>query len=153
MSWEETVRETKPCWCGKGAITYVTEMDDWNRVRHYTRFNCSACRETAERESQEEKRRESEREHLLAQARRLAEERYSEAWLTKFKGLNKREVWQFLTGGTEYPALGTFYKHVKEEGLEKYLHRTFRDDFSKALTKMCIKDNEIKMLLERRERI
>lgn len=153
MSWEEMVPETKPCWCGKGTITYVTEMDDWNRVRHYTRFNCSACKETAEREAQEREKKERERELLLAQAKSLASERYAEAWLTRFKKLNKRQAWQLLTGGSDYPTLGTFYKHVKSEGLEKYLHRTFLHDFSKALTQMGIEDNEIKMLLELRERI
>lgn len=153
MSWEEMVPDIRPCWCGNGTITYVTEMDDWNRVRHHTRIECEVCKTKAEENARLKQQRHQERENLLARAKLIAEDRYLNGWLAMFAGLNKRETWLLLTDGSGYPALGTFYKHVKEEGVSQYLSRNFSHDFQKALAKMGVKDNEVQDLLAARERI
>jgi len=153
MSWEEMCPETKTCWCGNGTITYITEMDDWNRVRHHTQINCPICKEEADKEAAERQRREESRNKLRSEAKSIAEERYLARWLAMYSGLNKREAWKLYTGGSGYPALGTFYKHVREQGLTEYVRWCFSNDFQKALERMGVEDNDIQHLLSEREYI
>jgi hypothetical protein len=152
MSWEEMVLETKPCWCGKGTITYRMEMDDWNRTQNSREINCPACLEKANSEKAR-KQREEKRKAIHEKAKDLAAQRHLEYWLSLYSGLNKKAAWQLYTSGKDYPSLGTFYKHTKDEGLQNYMRRFFLSDFEDALKKMNIIDLEIKELLNERERI
>lgn len=148
MSWEEIGKVTKSCPCGKGTVTYREEMDDWNRVRVHKQIECAPCKEVAEEKERQEEHRKEMKASLFEKARHIAEERYITSWLTSFNNLNKREVWLKLTGGNGYPSLGTFYKHVKEEGLTKYLNRIFSQDFPEILKREGVDDKDIEALLK-----
>lgn len=153
MSWEEMGSETKPCPCGKGTVTYRWEMDDWNRTRGSTTIDCPKCKAEADAREAAAMQREREREELLSKARRLGEERYLERWLALFKNKNKKEAWLIYTGGDGYPALGTFYTHVRDEGIEKYLTQHFSYDLDKVLRKLRVDDQEITALLKAAEKL
>jgi hypothetical protein len=65
--------------------------------------------------------------------------------------LRKKAAWPRYTGGSGYPALGTFYKHVKDAGgVNAYMRRCFESDIEEALRKLPIEDNEIEELLSQR---
>ncbi|MDI1302668.1 MAG: hypothetical protein PSX71_12240 [bacterium] len=153
MSWEEMVPETKPCWCGKGTITYRMQMDDWNRTRNSREINCPVCLEQANRESEERRQREESKKALYEKAKALAENSHLEHWLSRYSGLSKKAAWQLYTSGKGYPSLGTFYKNTKNEGLANYMRRSFLSDFEDALKKMNVIDEEVQELLNERERI
>lgn len=141
------VPETKLCSCGEGTITYLTEMDDWNRFRYETQVNCPTCKAEVDEKSRLEHQRECNREEQLSKAREIAKSRYLDRWLAMYEGLSKREAWLLYTGGVAYPALGTFYKHVRKEGVEAYIRQNFSHDFQKALCAMGIRDDDIEKLI------
>jgi hypothetical protein len=59
---------------------------------------------------------------LLEKAQNLAMERYLAKWLALFAGMTKKAVWERYTGGSGYPALSTFYQHVKHTGsVDEYM--------------------------------
>lgn len=148
MSWEEMTRKTKPCRCGNGTVSYISEMDDWNRFREKTIINCERCREEATQTKRLNEEKAQLRRELLNKACRLAEEKYSHIWLEKFSGLNKKQAWEYLTNENGYPSLGTFYKHTKEMGgLESYLKWCFRKDFETNLKVLNISDPEIEKII------
>jgi hypothetical protein len=128
-------------------------MDDWNRLRHHTRIGCKVCRAKAKADERAEQQRQRERDKLVSKAERIAERRYMKRWLEIFENRNKHEIWLLLTDGDGYPALRTFYKQVKGEGLSQYLRRNFFEDLPGALTKMGVEDNDIQDLLAASERI
>ena len=143
----------KPCWCGKGTITYITEMDDWNRTRSHKEINCPICKNQDRIKTEEKIAKEKKIKSLHTKARDIAVSRYLQQWLSMFSTLNKKEAWQLYTNETGYPSLGTFYKHVKEEGLLPYMERNFKSDFQDILGKMGIQDSEIKELLHQKDSI
>ena len=168
MSWESVAEIDRPCPCGRGTYTAITEVDDWNRSRSDWRMNCSRCREdyirhdypahdsgiaiTAHRwvrkstYAQYEKLKNQAEDHV-AKAQKLSETRYLARWEQFFYNRNKKECWSILTNaGARYPALGTFYKHVRDEGISKYLQRFFRNDNERALTILDVDDAEIRNL-------
>jgi len=154
MSWERMSEETRACPCGKGTVTYVMDMDDWNRTRHYQSINCPTCKAEADRKERLEAEREAKREDLLSRALQIAQKRYLARWLDLFAGMSKKAAWQLYTGGEGYPALGTFYKHVKDDGgIERYLRRSFAHDFQRALKQMNVKDADTQKLLTEREKL
>jgi hypothetical protein len=154
MSWEQMWTETKACPCGKGTISYSMDSDDWNRSRHYQAIHCPQCKAEADEKSRREKEQRETREALLAKALKIAQKRYLAPWLALYADLNKKAAWQLYTGGSGYPALGTFYKHIKfDGGIEQYLRRSFSHDFQRALKQMNIKDGEIEQLLTARAKI
>jgi hypothetical protein len=152
MSWEAVRSETRKCWCGKGTITDVLEMDDWNRTRDYRKFDCPACEKKHSEEAAALKRREEKKENLYRKAQKIAEDRYLTDWLSRYEGLSKKEAWMRYTGGSGYPSLGTFYKHVKHAGgIIEYMRWRFSSDFPAALRSMAVKDPDIQALLAQRE--
>ncbi len=153
MSWETMVPDVKPCWCGKGTITYVTEMDDWNRVRNHKEINCPECREQDRIKTEENNAKEEKRKSLHDKARNIAVSRYLDQWLAMFRDLNKKEAWQLYTKETGYPTLSTFYKHVKDKGVLLYMERNFKSEFEKTLGIMGVQDSEIKDLLHQKDSI
>jgi|SRR5215831_10863702 len=151
MSWEVMKSETTKCHCGKGIMTYTMEMDDWNRTRSSTEIHCPDCRARAALEAKERAQRAAGNEALYDQARNLATDRYMPKWLDLYAGLTKKAAWQRYTGGCGYPALGTFYKHVKHAGgVTTYMRSCFESDFEEALQKMSIEGKEINKLLSAR---
>jgi hypothetical protein len=49
------------------------------------------------------------------------------------------------TGGSGYPALGTFYQHVRHAGsIIEYMRQRFESDFEDALLKMSVADKTLK---------
>ncbi len=153
MSWEKMVPDIKPCSCGKGTITYITEMDDWNRVRNHKEINCPVCREQYRIKDDKDRAKDKKRDGLHFKAKNIAVSRYLDQWLAMFSGLNKKAAWQLYTNGSEYPTLATFYKHVKEEGVLPYMVHHFNADFEKTLDKMGVEDSEIIKLLHQKKRI
>jgi hypothetical protein len=154
MSWEEMGCETRPCPCGKGTVTYRWEMDDWNRTRGGKTINCPKCQADAEAEERAAMERERERAALLSRAGELARERYLESWLSPYSGKSKKDPWLIYTGGRGYPALGTFYKHVRDfEGVEKYLRWSFEHDIDKILRTPRVDDPEVTGMLRAAEKM
>lgn len=152
MSWEVMSSETVVCRCGKGTVTHVMEMDDWNRVRNHTDIHCPDCRRKAAREADAERRTEAKKEQLYEQAKQLAIKRYMRQWLDGYVGLTSKAAWERYTGGSGYPALGTFYKHVKDAGgVADYMRWRFEGDIEDALKKMAVRDQEILDLLKERK--
>ena len=144
--------ETTECACGKGTTTFVVEMDDWNRIRNHTDIHCPRCLKKATQDAEARERKEALKEALYEEAQKLAEKRYLEQWLALYTGLATKEAWQRHTGGSGYPALGTFYKHVKDAGsLTEYMRWRFLSDFEDALRKMAVNDEDIQKLLSQRE--
>jgi hypothetical protein len=149
MSWEVMSSDTKPCECGKGTVTHVMEMDDWNRIRNSMEIHCPDCRKKAARRADEQRRTEAQKERLYEQAKRLAIKRYLMQWLDGYEGLSSKAAWERYTGGSGYPALGTFYKHVKDAGgLAKYMRWCFENDIEGALKNMAVRDQDILDLLK-----
>ncbi len=151
MSYESMGTEIRSCWCGKGTIVFDTEMDDWNRVRHRTVINCVYCSRQQQENIDSENKRKARRDELYQRAKTIAESRYQQAWVDRHAGMSKVDAWLLYTGGVGYPSLGTFRKHVKEEGLAKYFRRTFSQGFEEALNKMEVVDPEINEILTQME--
>ena len=154
MSWEVTRRETHPCDCGAGTETFTVEMDDWNRTRSSTEVHCPKCREKKQREIDAERTREKKWDELLQRAQQLATERYLAQWLALFAGMTKKAAWERYTGGSGYPALGTFYQHVKHSGsLGKYMEWCLTSDLERSLRVLEVEDKEINVLLRERAQL
>jgi hypothetical protein len=149
MSWEEMLPDVRPCRCGDGTITFHLEMDDWNRARTYTTYECDRCRKEADDNARVQLDRKQMRHALLSMALKLASDRYLSQWLARFEGKSKKAAWQILTAHQKYPSLGTFYQHVRETGLDHYLRWRFAGDFEMALKALKIRDSEIDELIER----
>jgi hypothetical protein len=142
--------EIGPCKCGAGTMTNVMEMDDWNRTRSSTEIHCPACEEKRFREREAYQARESRRAELLRTATQLATDRYLQRWLALFAGMSKKAAWKLYTGGSGYPALGTFYQHVIHSGsLSKYMEWCFPNDLEKSLRIIGAEDKEIETLLKK----
>lgn len=92
---------------------------------------------------------------MYATSKLIAEARYLESWLKIFAGLTKRAAWERLTeGGKSYPALGTFYKHVRDfGGLQPYLIWSFKSDLKHAIKVGSIRDAELEELLAEYDRL
>jgi hypothetical protein len=151
MSWEVTQTKTGPCPCGGGTETYTLEMDDWNRTRSATVIHCPSCREKRERELTADRGREERRDWLLRRAQELATERYRIPWLNLFAGMTKKAAWQKYTDGVGYPALPTFYQHIKHAGgLSEHLEWCLTSDLERCLSVLGINDPEITALLKER---
>ena len=154
MSWEIVSTENHPCECRAGTFTYTFEMDDWNRTRSSTEIHCPQCREKRRLEQETERARECRRERLLARAQHLMKERYLVRWLTLFEGVTKKAAWERYTGASGYPALGTFYQHVKHSGsLSKYMEWCLTSDLERSLRVLGVKDKEIDGLLQERKQL
>jgi hypothetical protein len=152
MSWEIMRTETHPCDCGGGTATYTFEMDDWNRTRSSTEIHCPQCREKQQQKQTADWERERRRDELLERAQRLVAERYLSQWLTLFADTTKKAAWERYTGASGYPALGTFYQHVKHAGsLSKYMEWCLTNDLERALRVLAVEDKEIQNLLRERE--
>jgi len=154
MSWEIMRSEAGPCECGTGAVTYVFEMDDWNRTRSSTEVQCPACRRKADEEAKAEWNLEQRRSILLQAARELGTKRYLSQWQALFSGISKRAAWERYTGGSGYPALGTFYQHARDFGsLSKYMDWCFPQDLEKSLIILHVQDREITAMLKEHSRL
>lgn len=154
MSWAVMQTQTGPCACGVGTETYTLEMDDWNRTRSATEIHCPECKEKRERELEADRRREERRDELLRRAQELAAERYGVQWPNLFSGMTKKAAWQKYTDGVGYPALGTFYQHIKHAGsLSKHLGWCLTSDLERCLSVLGINDAEIAELLKERKHL
>lgn len=175
MSWEEMSVDRHPCPCGKGTYSVTTLMDDWNRTNSSMHMDCEECRSKFVLFSEHQNRggvphtvkfwisKEAEVEYgclreASASARRqvknLRTQRYLSQWKALFLGKNKKQAWKILTSnGVRYPALGTFYLHTKDEGLDAYLERHFKnaDDrtWLEIATALGVDDREISDLVKR----
>ena len=154
MSWEVMRSETAPCECCAGTVTYTFEMDDWNRTRNGREIHCGTCQEKDRLRVEAEHARQITRDSLLEEARRIATERYLERWLKSYASLSKKAIWKRYIGGSGYPALGTFYTHVRHSGsVSKYLESCFRNEFEAILKKLEIRDADVNRLLAERARV
>jgi hypothetical protein len=126
MSWDEIGRSESKCPCGKGKFVSISEADDWNRSRTRTQICCPTCQKKHEKalaiiHSHEAKGREARKS-----AEHKARERFLPVFENHFAGLSKKEVWERLHKGSQYPALGTFYSHIRSYGsVAAYLERHF----------------------------
>ena len=174
MSWEEMSRDRNPCPCGQGTYSIINEMDDWNRSRSRWQMDCPKCKTEYQLYSRGgydssrlptthylwvKKEQLLKHKKLIEQSKKsydraivLAFNRYFETWIQFFKNKNKKEIWSTLTNkGETYPALGTFYKHLKDDGTERYLKRFFENENNRALQVLGIIDNEILTLKNQSE--
>lgn len=180
MSYEEMGSAKHPCPCGKGTYTVTHFMDDWNRSKYEEKMNCTDCRKkyvldsyatydsglatTATRwikASDNKKANQLERnaEKLNKKAEKLAKVRYLNLWLEYFSKIgDKKKIWEKLTfNGSKYPSLGTFYKHIKPNGVKEYLKGYFNldnsEDFDVIMKIMNTKDIEIAKLFKSAEQL
>jgi hypothetical protein len=74
--------------------------------------------------------------------------------LKSYASLSKKAIWKRYIGGSGYPALGTFYTHVRHSGsVSKYLESCFRNEFEAILKKLEIRDADVNRLLAERARV
>jgi hypothetical protein len=152
MSWEVMRSETGPYECGEGTQTFTSEMDDWNRMRSSTEIHCPKCRDKEQQQRKADQAREKRREELLHTAQHLALDRYLARWLASFDGMTKKAAWERYTAKEGYPALGTFYQHIKHFGsLKKYMEWCLTNDLERSLRVLGVQDKEIDALLLERE--
>lgn len=84
----------------------------------------------------------------------LASDRYLAKWLALFEGATKKAAWERYTGKAGYPALGTFYQHIKHSGsLNKYMESCFTNDLELSLRVLGVQDKEIDALLQERAQL
>jgi hypothetical protein len=143
MSWEEMQSRQNPCPCGQGHYVVADFMDDWNRTEERWTMECSRCVKThgIYTTSRDEKgvsypdhswvpRRvltELARAQSAVDAKQGAVDEYLRrayraGFHRRLAGLSRKAIWQALTdGGKAYPALGTFYKHVRDSGIDSVL--------------------------------
>lgn len=146
----------------------IRERDPDHRVRTRFSFNCACVRPGYEPYLYEYQRSglwhtairwiradtlraverlRSEADALFREADELAERRYLERWLDHFAEESKRTVWKRLMAGEPdniwFPALPTFYRQVREEGIRTYLIRYFQANPRRALDLLGIEDLDI----------
>jgi hypothetical protein len=154
MSWEVMRTEAGPCECGESTQTFTFEMDDWNRTRSSIEIHCPKCRDRERRQWEADQAREKRRAELLRTAQQLASDRYLAKWLALFEGVTKKAAWERYTGQAGYPALGTFYQHIKHSGsLNKYMDSCFTNDLERSLRVLGVQDEDIDALLEERAQL
>tara|TARA_R110002049_G_scaffold306155_1_gene504128 strand:- start:1046 stop:1522 length:477 start_codon:yes stop_codon:yes gene_type:complete len=141
MSWETDRILKNSCDCGAGIFEYVQRSNDWGQFEETLIIHCPVCQ--AARKVIRQRRVE-----LKEKVKLLAGSRYLAMWLALFDGLNKRQAWYRLTGENGYPSLGTFYKHVKHEGVDHYLRRVFYQDIAAALSLLGVTDEEVNSALD-----
>ncbi len=146
--------DRSPCACGAGTVETTFEMDDWNRSRPSQVIHCPTCEAAHSEVLRQRKQNEADRAALLGEAQRLAKERYLSRWLALFEGKSRKAAWQTFTGGAGYPALETFYKHVREKGgVAEYMTWCFHQEVRHALRILQVEDADITDLLDRRDAI
>ena len=90
----------------------------------------------------------------MQRAQQLATERYLAQWLALFAGMTKKAAWKRYIGGSGYPALGTFYQHVKHSGsLSKYMEWCLTNDLERSLRVLGVENKEIGTVLQERARL
>jgi hypothetical protein len=154
MGWEVMRTETSPCGCGESTQTVTFEMDDWNRTRGSTDIHCPKCSNREQQKQEDRQASEERREELLRAAQQLTLERHLAKWLALFDGLTTKAAWERYSGKAGYPALGTFYQHVKHSGgLRKYMEWCLTNDLERSLRVLGVEDKEIDALLQERVRL
>lgn len=153
MSWEVSFIEKAPCDCGAGHVETINESDDWGRFRSSLRFHCVRCEGEYRAAMQRREDDLQQRRDLLSNAIALATDRYLARWLSLFEGKTKKAAWLIYTGGEGYPALGTFYDHVRTDGLVPYMSRRFVHDLPRVLEVLGVKDPDVEALLRQRDAI
>jgi hypothetical protein len=148
MSWEETYRITKPCYCGRSTITEVGEGDDWNRHREYQIIDCPRCAEEARKKAEVAaliKAKEEERlKELIEEINTHFEQHYMDEWISLFNSAkNKKAIWSLATKiGVESYSLASFYQHNKRNNKEDYIKRLARlHNLNKIMAVLNIKDS------------
>lgn len=151
MSWDEIQRYDYPCKCGKGTITYVSEMDDWNRSRSHEIINCPECaaeaRATATAKAKAEQEARDRLKELASEIKRDFEERYIEQWITLFAAVrNKKQAWELAKEiGLENRSLNSFYDFNKGSSIADYVLRLARPyNMDKIIEILEIDDDDFK---------
>lgn len=155
MSWEEMQRYDYPCKCGKGTITYVSEMDDWNRSRSHEIINCPDCAEKARAaaiaKAKVEKEAQDRLKELVAEIKKDFAEKYMEQWLTFFAAVrNKKQAWELAKEiGVESGSLGSFYDFNKGSSIRDYVLRLSRPyNMKKVIAALEIDDADFSSKVE-----
>ena len=137
MSWDKIMENDTNCPCGKGKYIVTMEMDDWNRTKTKTKIQCPACRKKNKQALSMIRSHQTHAQELIKTASQEAKKRFLPDFQARFVGISKKEIRERLFRASNYPALGTFYSHVRSAGsldayLEKYFLREL-DDFFPAL--------------------
>jgi len=150
MSYEPISEEELKCPCENGIYRVTISVNDWFQWNEHWEMLCENCkskyilRETIRYDSgmsrnsyrwisieEDKKAREIE-----AQCSALIEclvDKYLNEFLAYFSEKSKKEIWGIITSrGSQYPSLGTFYKHTKDAGLENYLKQYFQENIECA---------------------
>jgi hypothetical protein len=126
MSWDEIKKDEVVCPCGKGKYLIALEMDDWNRMRTKTDIQCPACRKKNEKAINLIRAHEKAEAEFRKKAEVEAKKRFLPLFQAQFAGKAKKKIWEKLFSSSKYPALGTFYSHIRFAGsVEKYLEKYF----------------------------
>lgn len=146
MGLEVISREEISCMCDEGTIEIVILIGDWpGQSEKRRQLKCSKCHE------QDKKRKEAQRvaKELTAKAKAIAIDKYSRLWIERFNGHNLKQIREPIKNNYGYPALGTFYKHVKEDGgRDEYLQKAFADKPFERTKELGIKDHQVEELLK-----
>lgn len=151
MSWDIMIDEERICFCGKGKIHIIEEMDDWNRTRRSEELLCEECKKELLRKEKED-REESEKYNKLSNdVITYFKENYLETLLNHFeKYKDKKSVWESMHKiGIERRSLQSFYGHNKGFGNERYVEKIIRiENISKISNLIDIKDEILEQMLK-----
>lgn len=172
MGWDNVGEKTYPCPCGKSTYTETSFMDDWNGFKVKVNLNCENCKKdyviyssygydsgmSVENHYLVKKDVLVRHNKLLEEAssykknvKNIFMQKYASTWFEIFREKNKKQVWRILTdNGARYPALGTFYAHVRHQELEEYLRNYFtrnaEEDIDAVMLILNVQDSEVMTL-------
>ena len=146
MSWEEGIKKTRVCSCGKGTIVTHIEFDDWNRQRSYEEILCEYCKEQKRKEDVQKAKVEQKYHEDIINVIRYIKKYYLKDWLDYFEDIKtKKGLWNIVISmGIERCSLNTFYKWYKYRGKEKYLKDLIKIENLLPIIKLLnIQDEEL----------
>ena len=140
MSWEDTAKYIYQCPCGSSTFTVRHRSNDWGNYHEVWEMQCPTCRSayvlhedyrwpkgikeyrfgwvssTLWQSYEEDRTARMGAENAL---RDYFRQEYWTGLMERFEGMSTKAIWEELTGGgAGYPVLSTFYKHVRDDGLE-----------------------------------
>lgn len=122
MGYKIINRYRRKCYCGKGEIEIITEMDDWNRSRSSENFYCPICEDKHNLKQEKLVSENNRRNELSKEVNDYFFETYFSKWDAFLNGFNnKKEKYKFLNenGILESIAESTFCQKYKKNDISR----------------------------------